>query len=77
MMEPKGTFGIVIMNDNAPAKVVTIWPWHYDELNFASLWVCRPGVDFCGRLVGRLPFGKIGQIYIHTYIYIYIQIVQR
>ena len=21
-----------------------------------------PGVDFCGRLIGRLPFGKIGQM---------------
>ena len=21
-----------------------------------------PGVDFCGRLIDRLPFGKIGQI---------------
>ena len=21
-----------------------------------------PGVDFCGRLNGRLPFGKIGQM---------------
>ena len=21
-----------------------------------------PGVDFCGRLIGRLPFGKIGQV---------------
>ena len=19
------------MSDNAPAKVVTVWPWHYDE----------------------------------------------
>ena len=27
--EPKGTLSIVIMNDNAPAKVVTVWPWHY------------------------------------------------
>ena len=30
-MEPKGTLGIVIISDNAPAKVVTVWPWHYDE----------------------------------------------
>ena len=22
----------------------------------------RRGVDFCGRLIGRLPFGKIGQM---------------
>ena len=21
-----------------------------------------PGNDFCGRLIGRLPFGKIGQM---------------
>ena len=26
------------------------------------------GVDFCGRLVGRLPFGKTGYIYIYIYI---------
>ena len=30
-MEPKGTLGIVVMSDDAPAKVVTVWPWHYDE----------------------------------------------
>ena len=27
----KGTLGIVIMSDNAPAKVVTVSPWHYGE----------------------------------------------
>ena len=31
ILKPKGTLGIVIMSDNAPAKVVTVWPWHYDE----------------------------------------------
>ena len=31
ILEPKGTLGIVIMSDNAPAKFVTVWPWHYDE----------------------------------------------
>ena len=29
--EPKGTLGIVVLSDNAPAKVVTTWPWQYDE----------------------------------------------
>ena len=28
--------------------------------NLESLF--GPGVDFCGRLIGRLPFGKIGQM---------------
>ena len=31
IVEPNGTSGIVIMSDSAPAKVVTVWPWHYDE----------------------------------------------
>ena len=32
ILEPKGTLGIVIYtSDKAPAKVVTAWPWHYDE----------------------------------------------
>ena len=31
IVEPKGTMGIVIMSGNAPAKVVTVWPRHYDE----------------------------------------------
>ena len=31
ILEPKGTLGIVVMSDNAPAKVVTVWLWHYDE----------------------------------------------
>ena len=25
-----------------------------------------PGVDFCGRLIGRLPFGTIGQIMVSS-----------
>ena len=31
IVEPNGTLGIVIMSDSAPAKIVTVWPWHYDE----------------------------------------------
>ena len=31
ILEPKGTLGTVIMSDNRPAKVFTVWPWHYDE----------------------------------------------
>ena len=31
ILEPKGTLGMVIMSDNVPAKVTTVWPWHYDE----------------------------------------------
>ena len=30
-MEPKGTVGIVIMNDNTTAKFITVWLWHHDE----------------------------------------------
>ena len=31
-LEPKGILGIVILNDNnAPAKVVTVLPWHDDQ----------------------------------------------
>ena len=26
VLEPKGTLGTVIMSDNAPAKVVSVWP---------------------------------------------------
>ena len=36
ILEPKGTLGTVIMSDNASAKVVTVWPWHYMlNLHFA------------------------------------------
>ena len=31
ILEPKGALGIVIMNDIASVKVVTVWPLHYDE----------------------------------------------
>ena len=31
MLEPKGTLGIVIMSNNAPVKVLAVWPWHYGE----------------------------------------------
>ena len=31
ILEPKGTLGVVITTDNATAKVVTVWPWHYGE----------------------------------------------
>ena len=26
VLEPKGTLGTIIMSDNAPVKVVTVWP---------------------------------------------------
>ena len=37
ILEPKITLGIVILSDNAPAKVVTVWPWHYDKPALYSL----------------------------------------
>ena len=27
-----------------------------------------PGVDLCGRLIGRLPFGKIGQMMVSNWV---------
>ena len=30
--------GTVILSDNALAKVVTVWPWHYSEL---ALYFCK------------------------------------
>ena len=27
----KGLRGAVIMSYNAPAKFITVWPWHYGE----------------------------------------------
>ena len=31
ILEPKGAVGIVIMSDNTPTKLITVWPWHRDE----------------------------------------------
>ena len=47
--EPKGTLSIVIMNDNAPAKVVTVWPWHY-MINLHSV-LCKVGANSDNVLV--------------------------
>ena len=48
------------MNDNAPMKVVTVWPWHYGEpalyiLHFLSVLIV---IKYLYCLNPTVPFGS-------------------
>ena len=69
MLEPKGTASTVIMTDNAQAKVVTVWPWHYDEpALFIMQSQCKPVINHLSCLNPTVPFGSsIGLLTMTTF----------
>ena len=64
-MEPKGTVGTVIMSDNAPAKIVTVWPWHYGGpalymtyIHYAKSILMLIVINYLYCLNPAVPFGS-------------------
>ena len=58
ILGPKGTLGTVKMSDNAPVKVVTVWPCHYDEPALYILQFAMTVINYLCCLNPTVPFGS-------------------